>query len=100
HYTAAGVSMTPPVQSPTIPVWVGADSRHRAPRRRAARWDGFIPASDHWPAGVIPPEDYKVAVAAIRSRGIIHPLFTSGEDRPHPGRTSQEPHSDAGSRYP
>ena len=67
HYTAAGVSMTPAVQSPRIPVWIGADSRNRAPRRRAARWDGFIPASDHWPDAVISAEDYEVAVTDIRS---------------------------------
>jgi alkanesulfonate monooxygenase SsuD/methylene tetrahydromethanopterin reductase-like flavin-dependent oxidoreductase (luciferase family) len=67
YYTAARVSMTAPLQSPRIPIWIGADSRHRAPRRRAARWDGFIPASDQWPDVVIPPEDYEAAVADIRS---------------------------------
>ncbi|MGH9011684.1 MAG: LLM class flavin-dependent oxidoreductase [Acidimicrobiia bacterium] len=67
HYTAINVSMTPPLQSPRIPVWIGADSRNRAPRRRAARWEGFIPASDHWPDAVIPPEDYDVAMEDIRS---------------------------------
>jgi len=66
HYTALSVSMTPPLQSPRIPIWIGADSRNRAPRRRAARWDGFIPASHHWPDEVIPPEDYETAMADIR----------------------------------
>lgn len=66
HYTAVDVSMTPPRQSPRIPVWVGADSRNRAPRRRAARWDGFIPASHRWPEEVIPLEDYEAAMADIR----------------------------------
>ena len=66
HYTAVNVSMTPPLQSPRIPIWVGADSRNRAPRRRAARWDGFIPASHHWPDEVIPPEAYEAAMADIR----------------------------------
>ena len=33
----------PPVQSPRIPIWVGAKWRNRAPLRRAARWDGVFP---------------------------------------------------------
>lgn len=66
HYTALDVSMTPPLQTPRIPIWIGADSSNRAPRRRAARWDGFIPASHHWPDEVIPPEDYEAARADIR----------------------------------
>jgi len=67
YYTATGVRMTPPLQSPRIPIWIGADSGNRAPRRRAARWDGFIPASHHWPDEVVPPEDYEAAMADIRS---------------------------------
>jgi alkanesulfonate monooxygenase SsuD/methylene tetrahydromethanopterin reductase-like flavin-dependent oxidoreductase (luciferase family) len=67
YYTATNVSLTPPLQSPRIPVWIGADTRNRAPRRRAARWEGFIPASHHWPDAVIPPEDYEAAMADIRS---------------------------------
>jgi alkanesulfonate monooxygenase SsuD/methylene tetrahydromethanopterin reductase-like flavin-dependent oxidoreductase (luciferase family) len=66
HYVAEGVSMTPtPHQRPRIPIWIGADSRNRAPRRRAARWDGFVPASDSWPEGVISPAEYEAIVADI-----------------------------------
>jgi alkanesulfonate monooxygenase SsuD/methylene tetrahydromethanopterin reductase-like flavin-dependent oxidoreductase (luciferase family) len=44
HYAANGVSLRArPLQTPRIPVWIGADSRNRAPRRRAARRDGFVP---------------------------------------------------------
>jgi len=32
-----------PVQSPRIPVWVGAKWRNKAPLRRATRWDGVVP---------------------------------------------------------
>jgi hypothetical protein len=39
----------------------------RAPRRRAARWDGFIPASDSWPDGVISVADYEQIVADIKA---------------------------------
>jgi alkanesulfonate monooxygenase SsuD/methylene tetrahydromethanopterin reductase-like flavin-dependent oxidoreductase (luciferase family) len=67
HYTAVGVAMRPtPAQSPRIPIWVGADSKNRAPRRRAARWDGFVPASDAWPAGVLSAGDYDEIAGDIR----------------------------------
>ena len=39
-----GVDMLPrPVQRPRIPVWVASRYPHRAPLRRAARWDGWFP---------------------------------------------------------
>jgi alkanesulfonate monooxygenase SsuD/methylene tetrahydromethanopterin reductase-like flavin-dependent oxidoreductase (luciferase family) len=76
HYVAEGVSMTPtPLQSPRIPIWIGADSRNRAPRRRAARWDGFVPASDSWPEGVISPAEYEAIVADI---GALRPQPQTG----------------------
>src|SRR5690242_18915033 len=39
-----GVDMLPrPVQQPRIPVWVASRYPHRAPIRRAVRWDGWFP---------------------------------------------------------
>jgi len=39
-----GVDMLPrPVQRPRIPVWIASRYPHRAPIRRAARWDGWFP---------------------------------------------------------
>ncbi len=35
-----------PLQTPRIPIWVGATWPHRAPFRRAARWDGVAPIKD------------------------------------------------------
>ena len=35
-----------PVQRPRIPIWVAATWPHRAPFRRAARWDGVAPIAD------------------------------------------------------
>jgi alkanesulfonate monooxygenase SsuD/methylene tetrahydromethanopterin reductase-like flavin-dependent oxidoreductase (luciferase family) len=49
-----------PVQRPRVPIWVGGFWPNKAPMRRAARWDGAIPAT----AGVEearPPE-----VSAVR----------------------------------
>jgi alkanesulfonate monooxygenase SsuD/methylene tetrahydromethanopterin reductase-like flavin-dependent oxidoreductase (luciferase family) len=66
HYTVSGISLLPtPLQTPRIPIWVGADSRYAAPRRRAARWDGFVPASESWPDGVIAPDEFEAIVADI-----------------------------------
>lgn len=68
HFRARGVTLTPtPLQSPRIPIWIGADSANRAPRRRAARWDGFAPVSHEWPHGVISAAQYREIVADIRS---------------------------------
>jgi alkanesulfonate monooxygenase SsuD/methylene tetrahydromethanopterin reductase-like flavin-dependent oxidoreductase (luciferase family) len=48
HYRVADATFLPrPVQRPRIPVWVGSlRPGPEAPLRRAARWDGFFPASD------------------------------------------------------
>jgi alkanesulfonate monooxygenase SsuD/methylene tetrahydromethanopterin reductase-like flavin-dependent oxidoreductase (luciferase family) len=35
-----------PVQRPRVPIWVGGVWPNKAPMRRAARWDGAIPAFD------------------------------------------------------
>ncbi len=44
HYTVTDRTFMPrPVQSPRIPVWVGANWPNRAPLRRAAGWDGAFP---------------------------------------------------------
>lgn len=54
-YRVDGAALAPgSLQRPRIPIWVGADSSNRAPVRRAARWDGFAPASHGWPDEVIP----------------------------------------------
>jgi len=38
------VFLPTPVQRPRVPVWVGGFWPNKAPMRRAARWDGAIPA--------------------------------------------------------
>jgi alkanesulfonate monooxygenase SsuD/methylene tetrahydromethanopterin reductase-like flavin-dependent oxidoreductase (luciferase family) len=70
YYTCHGVSMKPtPAQSPRIPIWIGAGGSYRAPRRRAARWDGFAPASEQWPTVAIPPKTYAEIAADLRAAG-------------------------------
>lgn len=48
HYRVGEATFLPrPLQEPRIPVWVGSlRPGPEAPLRRAARWDGFYPASD------------------------------------------------------
>jgi alkanesulfonate monooxygenase SsuD/methylene tetrahydromethanopterin reductase-like flavin-dependent oxidoreductase (luciferase family) len=47
HYQVRDSQFTPtPIQSPRIPIWVGGNWPHKAPFRRAARWDGMMPQVD------------------------------------------------------
>jgi alkanesulfonate monooxygenase SsuD/methylene tetrahydromethanopterin reductase-like flavin-dependent oxidoreductase (luciferase family) len=43
-----------PVQRPRVPVWVGGIWPNKAPMRRAARWDGAIPAMADFATGNVP----------------------------------------------
>lgn len=50
HITVKDVTLLPtPVQRPRIPIWVGGSSRGAL--RRAARWDGWVPAGPAPSAG-------------------------------------------------
>jgi len=70
YYSCHGVAMAPtPLQRPRIPIWIGAGGSYRAPRRRAARWDGFAPASEQWPDEVIPHETYAEIADDLRAAG-------------------------------
>jgi alkanesulfonate monooxygenase SsuD/methylene tetrahydromethanopterin reductase-like flavin-dependent oxidoreductase (luciferase family) len=55
HYHIKKVTFLPTaLQQPRIPVWVGGYWPHKAPFRRAARWDGIIPLAEN---GFIRPDD-------------------------------------------
>jgi alkanesulfonate monooxygenase SsuD/methylene tetrahydromethanopterin reductase-like flavin-dependent oxidoreductase (luciferase family) len=45
------VFLPTPVQRPRVPVWVGGIWPNKAPMRRAARWDGAIPATADFATG-------------------------------------------------
>jgi len=46
HYRLREMRFEPrPLQAPRIPIWVAGYWPHRAALRRAARWDGVVPAS-------------------------------------------------------
>ena len=47
HYQIKDTEFIPtPIQSPRIPIWVAGNWPHKAPFRRAARWDGMVPQVD------------------------------------------------------
>ncbi len=60
-----------PVQSPRIPIWLGGWWPHKAPLRRAARWDGMHPGKEDGP---LTPDEVREMMAYIAEH-----------------RTSQEP---------
>jgi hypothetical protein len=65
HYRLKEVAFAPqPMQSPRIPIWVGAKWRNKRPLLRSARWDGVFPI----PHGVetITPEDLQTVVEYVR----------------------------------
>ncbi|HET6985814.1 MAG TPA: LLM class flavin-dependent oxidoreductase [Kribbella sp.] len=88
HYTCRGVSLRPtPLQHPRIPIWIGAGGSYRPPRRRAARWDGFAPASEQWPDVVITPETYaEIAddLHAVRTAGPYDLVLIGNADATEP----------------
>jgi len=65
HYRIGRATFLPrPVQEPRIPVWVAAlRPGPDAPLRRAARWDGFVPAVED---GYLPLEAFARDVTRVR----------------------------------
>jgi alkanesulfonate monooxygenase SsuD/methylene tetrahydromethanopterin reductase-like flavin-dependent oxidoreductase (luciferase family) len=58
HYHVSDVTLLPAsVQQPRPPVWIGGFWPHRAPMRRAARWDGAVPLFASARHGFVPPVD-------------------------------------------
>jgi alkanesulfonate monooxygenase SsuD/methylene tetrahydromethanopterin reductase-like flavin-dependent oxidoreductase (luciferase family) len=69
HVTIDDVVFRPtPVQRPRVPVWIGGIWPNKAPMRRAARWDGAIPAMADFATGR-PPDVSEVRdmVAFLRA---------------------------------
>jgi len=58
HYQVRDVALLPAtVQRPRPPIWIGGFWPHRAPMRRAARWDGAVPLFIDARHGHVPPID-------------------------------------------
>ncbi|MGY5870917.1 MAG: LLM class flavin-dependent oxidoreductase [Candidatus Thorarchaeota archaeon] len=67
HYHLNEMTFLPkPKQSPRIPIWVGGGVPHKAPFRRAARYDGVAPVHSKWPEPV-KPEHLDQVLEIVRS---------------------------------
>jgi alkanesulfonate monooxygenase SsuD/methylene tetrahydromethanopterin reductase-like flavin-dependent oxidoreductase (luciferase family) len=75
HYQVERAQFLPcPTRQPRIPIWVGGIWPHKAPFRRAARWDGVFPIGS---GGGLAPEDVRALLAYIQ------PLrAAAGQDAP------------------
>jgi len=97
HYTVRDVTLLPAtVQQPRVPIWVAGVWPHRAPMRRAARWDGVVPLFESALYGVVPPLDDVHAMLAYvgAQRGSL-----SGFDVVLGGRTAPESSADVVGPY-
>ncbi|MBN1875967.1 MAG: TIGR03619 family F420-dependent LLM class oxidoreductase [Anaerolineae bacterium] len=88
-----------PVQSPRIPIWVGGFWPHKAPFRRAARWDGVYPLFETWEQEHEQLKDALAYVQAKRTRDapfdIVCTGVTPGDD-PAQAAAILAPYRDAG----
>jgi alkanesulfonate monooxygenase SsuD/methylene tetrahydromethanopterin reductase-like flavin-dependent oxidoreductase (luciferase family) len=87
-----GVDMLPPpVQRPRIPVWVASRYPHRAPLRRAARWDGWFPIGLPTPDALVDELEY-----VGRHRATDAPFDVAVQGLPD---TDPQPWFDAGATW-
>lgn len=108
HYRVDEVTFLPgPVQAPRIPIWIGGFWPHKAPAKRAARWDGFCPAKvpDANGNGYITPtdiRDIKAFMAERRSPVAPFDLVVGGHstaDDPAKARAHVETFVEAGATW-
>jgi len=70
HYKSKEMTFLPrPKQTPRIPIWVGGGIPHKAPFRRAARFDGVAPVHSRWPEPVTPEGLDEVLDIVKKDRG-------------------------------
>jgi alkanesulfonate monooxygenase SsuD/methylene tetrahydromethanopterin reductase-like flavin-dependent oxidoreductase (luciferase family) len=101
HFHVESVRFVPtPVQHPRPPVWVACMLPHRAPLRRAARWDGVVPMKiGAEEIEFVDPDDVASIAAEIRSlRGSLDG-FDIVVNAGFPGHASQEEFAAAGANW-
>ncbi|MGP8163366.1 MAG: TIGR03619 family F420-dependent LLM class oxidoreductase [Acidimicrobiales bacterium] len=83
HFQVAAPPMNPvPVQSPRIPIWVGGRWPHRAPFRRAARYDGVFPIHASYGSGeTMPASELRQIVDYVAARRDGTPFDVALEGR-------------------
>ena len=87
HYSLEEMTFLPkPKQDPRIPIWVGGGVPHRAPFRRAARYDGVVPVHSRWPDPVTPKllegvlETVRTERGDLKNFDVVISGATSGSD--------------------
>jgi alkanesulfonate monooxygenase SsuD/methylene tetrahydromethanopterin reductase-like flavin-dependent oxidoreductase (luciferase family) len=101
HYHVNTRFLPRPVQQPRIPIWVGGVLPHKAPFRRAARWDGAFPIGEYEDPFPTPDDVRSVMSYIARHRTDDTPFDmvlageTPGDD---PGRAAAivAPYAEAG----
>ena len=67
HFQLKEMTFLPkPKQTPRIPIWVGGGVPHKAPFRRAARYDGVVPVHSRWPE-IVTPHDLEYVLDIVRT---------------------------------
>src|SRR5579884_3892776 len=108
HYQVNDVTLLPAtVQRPHPPIWIGGFWPHRAPMRRAARWDGVAPLFIDARHGVVPPvEQVRELIAYVRKhredrQDQPFEIVLGGQtsDDPTKSRTLIEPLAEAGATW-
>jgi Luciferase-like monooxygenase len=70
YYRVNDLTLVPaPLQKPRLPIWIGGAWPHRAPIRRAARWDGLsiFKVYRDGTSGAVSPNELREISALIRS---------------------------------
>jgi alkanesulfonate monooxygenase SsuD/methylene tetrahydromethanopterin reductase-like flavin-dependent oxidoreductase (luciferase family) len=105
HYQVRDVTLLPAtVQRPRPPVWVAGYWPHRAPMRRAARWDGAVPLFTTARHGQLPPVDQvRDLVAYVRQQRDDRPfeIVLGGVSPGNPAKAREliEPLVEAGATW-
>ena len=69
HYRVSPVQFLPtPLQSPGIPIWIAGTWPHKAPFRRAARYDGAVPVTGDFNTHLQPADTAELFEFVRRSR--------------------------------
>ncbi|HEX5505821.1 MAG TPA: LLM class flavin-dependent oxidoreductase [Thermomicrobiales bacterium] len=103
HYRLDEMTFLPaPAQTPRIPIWVACTWPHRAPLRRAARWDGVFPLRED---ARLTPDDVRAIradVARQRTADAPFDVLVSGEtpgERPAAWGAIVAPYIEAGATW-
>jgi alkanesulfonate monooxygenase SsuD/methylene tetrahydromethanopterin reductase-like flavin-dependent oxidoreductase (luciferase family) len=103
HYHLRDVTLLPrPAQQPRIPIWVAGGWPHRAPFRRAARWDGaLLMPINRVSYDVLTPAEVREIVAFLRSQRTTDDPFDVLMSEETPGDAAQaadivQPYAEAG----